>query len=997
MTYLPIKPAPTGSLSIPVTNTYAASGAIRPADSFAIVNAAVAATMTLAAGTVDGHEIVIKRLGVGAVTVACTVDATAQTLTMSSAALQESLTLRWSASLASYLLIDVLAIPGTITYTAPVGLTMTQPPAWRIHQRATLTGSTNGKGAGSIPLTVNLSFPAAILEYRLRDATTAATLQNWAPCSLNAPGGTSTVTCTGVPAYLGWYLIDLRANQDNKQVVLGTNKVGVGRLIGCGGQSEIVRIFGRMDGETATNASLGIAISPYSSCYGSYTDIIRTVSAAVWAPPADGGSYDSSACSELLRLQVAASGVPCAVVGYGNGGTQIASWLPGNVNWNTLQNNLSAVGSAYEAFIWCQGASDNTTTAETVYRTRLAQFYTALDAANGLGSNVVHIDSHMQSITNPNFGNYGQILGLRRSHQIYAQQHPGTTVYVPLSDADTCAAGGEMGLEVSMSGYVVCARHWHRAMRPKLGLTGVGDAGPTMGKPTISGAVITIPVIQAGGTTLSAIGSWWTKWMVFAAGSTSTLLTVSSGTVSATAITLTLSAAPAGDVDVYFDVNPTTVTTNSALMVYDNNASDGDGITLGRPLMHNGTALSTATLAAATAITFTGATYDTATPKFGTAALSGGTGTLPYSALPPIQPFTVECWGKASVPGSAIQALFGSAYGWIGVATDGTVTGTAGGSGPINTSVLVADGNWHHFAITVANNNCTIWVDGSAAGGGSTGTWAVPTTGAFGIRQFDTQGAATVFAGEIDEMIVSAIEKYVGPFVLAATPAIGTEYGAYSVYHLNSDGTGTATPYVPPPPPMPTAITLALPTYDTISPKFGTAALNGGTGTIPFANLPQALPITLECWGKTAAAGTAIQALFGSGLYGWVGVNTDGTVTGQAGTAPPLTSTIQVADGAWHHFALVVTSGNLTVYVDGVSAATAATTGWAVSSGVPFGVRQFESSGGATTFGGEIDEMIVSTIAKYTGTFTPATAAATGSEAGTFVVYHLDSNGTGVA
>jgi hypothetical protein len=92
--------------ALAVTSTYTASGAIAPTDNVALVNAADAVSMTLGAGGADGHPIVVKRFGAGAVTLTATIDgvAGAQVL-MNSATLKESVSLAWSQALNSWLLI----------------------------------------------------------------------------------------------------------------------------------------------------------------------------------------------------------------------------------------------------------------------------------------------------------------------------------------------------------------------------------------------------------------------------------------------------------------------------------------------------------------------------------------------------------------------------------------------------------------------------------------------------------------------------------------------------------------------------------------------------------------------------------------------------------------------------------------------------------------------------------------------------------------------------
>jgi hypothetical protein len=93
-------------LNIPVTTVYTATGAIAPTDRLALINApsGTQAVMTLANGTTDGAQIIVKRYGPGTVTLAATVDGVAQTITMNTVGtVRESARLRWSAAVSSYL------------------------------------------------------------------------------------------------------------------------------------------------------------------------------------------------------------------------------------------------------------------------------------------------------------------------------------------------------------------------------------------------------------------------------------------------------------------------------------------------------------------------------------------------------------------------------------------------------------------------------------------------------------------------------------------------------------------------------------------------------------------------------------------------------------------------------------------------------------------------------------------------------------------------------
>jgi len=89
-----------------VSNTYTASGAIAVTDNIALVNASAPVAMTLAAGATDGHLLVVKRFGAGAVTLTATIDGSGGTsVLLDSASIHEAVTLAWNAGNATWLIL----------------------------------------------------------------------------------------------------------------------------------------------------------------------------------------------------------------------------------------------------------------------------------------------------------------------------------------------------------------------------------------------------------------------------------------------------------------------------------------------------------------------------------------------------------------------------------------------------------------------------------------------------------------------------------------------------------------------------------------------------------------------------------------------------------------------------------------------------------------------------------------------------------------------------
>jgi len=89
-----------------ITTTYTASGAISTSDRIALINSASAVTMTLGSGTTNGNVMVIKRYGAGSVTITAHLDGVSNSsIVADSATIKESVTLAWSTSFSTWLVL----------------------------------------------------------------------------------------------------------------------------------------------------------------------------------------------------------------------------------------------------------------------------------------------------------------------------------------------------------------------------------------------------------------------------------------------------------------------------------------------------------------------------------------------------------------------------------------------------------------------------------------------------------------------------------------------------------------------------------------------------------------------------------------------------------------------------------------------------------------------------------------------------------------------------
>lgn len=691
----------------------------------------------------------------------------------------------------------------------------------QIFQRTTITGGGQGKGQGTIPLALSAVSATGSISARCSSGSASrGDLQApWTAATI-ASTGAQTVNITGVDARLGWFYLDILDSSGNWQN--GTTLVGMGRLIAVSGQSLAVRMFGRMDSQTATNASLGVTPNANSSVFATYTDGQRTVATATWAVPADGTNYDATYAAERLRLEVAASGVNCGLIGHSRGAQSITVFIPGGGENAKLRANLDAAGG-FEEFDWLQGHSDAGSMAAATYQSNLTTLFSDLTAHNAArGASYTKLVASIPNIASATYGTFAQKLVIRKASSDWATANGAT--YADMRDLDLID-----GIHQSQAGGIPMARHFYRASRPALGL-GSGDKGPALSatgtRATGTADVAFSATLPTGASALVSIGSPSTRFGIFNSGDTASRLAldgttpITIGTPSGGIVPITLKlASPPADtqaLDVYFGFSPDPVADGGASMLYDNNASDGDGLTRGRQLIAN---LSPITVAAPGGgggggttqvgpnLTATSATYAAGPTGFGQVMNGGwlnsasGTDILGAGQLP----FTIEGRISISAAPTAVKTAFGqSRRSWIGINASGRLVGnfTSGTNtdnwfnGSTNTvagtNPVITDGAWHHVALVVNASGGSLYLDGALVGT----TAATPATAApsakFGIGTL-LESATFAWTGLVDEVAVATTERYTSAFTPPSAPFVGNESGIVALYHL--DGSGNAATY----------------------------------------------------------------------------------------------------------------------------------------------------------------------------------------------------------
>ena len=195
--------------------------------------------------------------------------------------------------------------------------------------------------------------------------------------------------------------------------------------------------------------------------------------------------------------------------------------------------------------------------------------------------------------------------------------------------------------------------------------------------------------------------------------------------------------------------------------------------------------------AAGNALTMTATSYDTATPKFGSGALSAGYGMVTFTA-PASNTFTWEAWVKLpAAPGQTIIAIGSALAGYVGANAQGQeVCNVASGSTTI-TGPSLLDGNWHLLDLVGSSSGLTCYLDGSSVGT-STVVQTVPANTTFGVSSMGYYPGAGVWSGELDEASMWSVARYSGNFAPPSAAYLGTETGLVALWHLNGSGVDSA-------------------------------------------------------------------------------------------------------------------------------------------------------------------------------------------------------------
>lgn len=688
------------------------------------------------------------------------------------------------------------AVPAVPTAT----FTMAQlGDAKRIYQRSTTTGGAQSKGQGTVPVTIS-SATAGTINARIRSSDTTTILQaEWAAATVS--GGATTANIAGVDARLGWFYLDLKDSTGAWQN--GSTLIGMGALFGFAGQSLMVRMFGRQDGQTATYATLAITPDANSSVLMTYNETnayMPTVATMPWQAPGDVGNGlgpNSVGIGEFLNRMIAMIGVNCGGIGHAQGGVSISTYITGQTNWTQLASVLARAGGAFEGFHWGQGHSDAVYGIPgKAYADALTLVFNQITAANTYAGYKKYLWS-VPTISSTNWGTPYERNLVRKAAEDWCSTVGATYVHMlDFAQVD--------GVHQSQTGAITMARHMYRATRADYGQT--SGLGPQVISATRSGTAITVALSDVGQTSIVLAGTPGNRVFAVSKGRYNNAGSVNDNRFPVSSVTVTnkttLSVVLANDpgdghdLDLYFGwpAGPADATLDN---IYDNR-TDGDGITTGRPLRANHATVAVAAPVAASTINappggFVAATspfnmvetstaYATGATGFGQ-ELTGGTLQLSSAKAPNFLPRTIECMFVCPTPlPASLFALVGTiGTDYLGITPGGKLS-TNQGTG----ATTLVPGKRYHAAYTSGPTGARIYLTNITDG--TSGVRDLNTVTPTSVRPAAARWDMRCPNGSLDEAAIWYGEKYTGAsYTAPAGPYVGTEADLVALYHFEGN------------------------------------------------------------------------------------------------------------------------------------------------------------------------------------------------------------------
>lgn len=481
-----------------------------------------------------------------------------------------------------------ISVTNTVVLTAPLD--------GRIYQRLS--------GVASIGVTGTYTGTLTAIQARVvqNGTNTPLTGFDWATVVATPTGNAYSFTLVNVPTGAGWYNVQVRDSVDFTITATG-NKVGIGELIGCAGQSNMNRFF--------------------SAGASSVSDLVRGFGTGFTNWQVCSG-LGPEACGNTL---VTALNCPVGFVNTGVDGSPITEWSPASTGgtagaYNAAMVIFNAVGGKLGSMLWVQGEVNWNGTGYASYLASLGNVFDAgFRAALGQSTLPVVIAAlgAYPGTAGGDTTTYDQVKQAQYAYAANANNY--------IVDRIDCALDGT-GLHLNQAGAQKLGYRFAQALKVRYGLAtqyrGPGVAAVQRVSTTVYDVILT-QRLGTDFTPLSAI----TGFTATDPGAGNAAMTISSAVhQSATAIRLTLSAAPVSLPVVAYAIGANPAMTSAArdnstlLLPLEWNL----GTTAALPFRCTLTLTTNGTTPAASQSGISWAWYDAAPPNLAVVPVATGTG-----------------------------------------------------------------------------------------------------------------------------------------------------------------------------------------------------------------------------------------------------------------------------------------------------------------------------------------------------------------------------------
>jgi hypothetical protein len=331
--------------------------------------------------------------------------------------------------------------------------------------------------------------------------------------------------------------------------------------------------------------------------------------------------------------------------------------------------------------------------------------------------------------------------------------------------------------------------------------------------------------------------------------------------------------------------------------------------------------------------------------------------------------FTIECWVKPNASGSYFAGYAGSGADANTVwSMDTNLSFWVGGAGSL-THAAITD-RWYHFAVCRSGGTVRLYIDGVEKD-----SLANPTFRSVGSPVLEIGRRSFIsnwtYDGQIHNFRISDTARYTADFTAEITTIDANHKLALDGKTTDSSSSAHS-------------VTFNGNAHE-VSKLGGISMKFDGTGD--YISVPASTDwnlgsddFTIECWVRGGSTNQTIAGIWEttasdrswvfaitSGSAAYFGLSTDGTGTNSLA----LSGTTDLSGSTWHHLAAVRSGNTVTLYVNGTAEASQVWnyTVHSTTQGLALGAERLLSP--RNYLNGYIDELRISTIARYTGAFTP--------------------------